>query len=95
METLQAAGVPAAVVNTMADLYADPQLAHRGYWMGVPHREFGTFHYEAGGFTLSDTPVESRLPSPCLGEHNRYVFCDLLGLPDEEFEALQERKVIY
>lgn len=95
METLQAAGVPAAAVNTMADLYSDPQLAHRQYWWALPHPEFGTFHYEAGGFTLSDTPPEPRLPSPCLGEHNHYVFCDLLGLSEAEFAALQERKVIY
>jgi benzylsuccinate CoA-transferase BbsF subunit len=95
METLQAAGVPAAVVNTMADLYSDPQLAYRHYWMEIPHRELGPFHYEAGGFALTDTPVEPNLPSPCLGEHNHHVFCDLLGLPDADFAELQERKVIF
>ena len=95
METLQAVGVPAAVVNTMADLYDDPQLAHRRFWMALPHAEFGTFHYQAGGFTLSDTPPDPRPPSPCLGQHNHYVFTHLLGLPEPEFEALQERKVIY
>ncbi len=95
METLQAAGVPAAAVNTMADLYSDPQLAFRRYWRELPHAELGAFHYEAGGFTLADTPAAPCLPSPCLGEHNRYVFCDLLGLSDREFEAFQERQVIY
>ncbi|HZR97920.1 MAG TPA: CoA transferase [Chloroflexota bacterium] len=95
METLQAASVPAAVVNTMADLYSDPQLAHRGYWHAVPHPALGDFHYEDSGFIFSETPADFARPSPCLGEHNHYVFCDLLGLPEAEYEALVERKVIY
>jgi benzylsuccinate CoA-transferase BbsF subunit len=95
METLQAAGVAAAVVNTMADLYADPQLAHRGYWRELDHPALGPFHYESSGFTFSDTPAEFERPSPCLGEHNRYVFCELLGLSEAEYQELQERKVIY
>jgi benzylsuccinate CoA-transferase BbsF subunit len=95
MATLQAAGVPAAVVNTMADLYSDPQLEYRGYWHAVPHPALGNFHYEDSGFVFSDTPAEFTRPSPCLGEHNHYVFCDLLGVPEAEFEALVERQVIY
>ncbi|SRR5579884_499612 len=95
METLQAAGVASAVVNTMADLYTDPQLAYRHYWWELPHAALGLFHYQAGGFTLSDTPAEFSRPSPLLGEHNDYVFRDLLGLPEAEYQALLERKVIY
>ncbi|HZU05428.1 MAG TPA: CoA transferase [Chloroflexota bacterium] len=95
METLQAAGVPAAVVNTMADLYSDPQLTHRGFWWPLPHPELGVFCYESSGFVLSDTPAQPARPSPCLGEHNRYVFCELLGLSEAEYTALLERKVIY
>jgi benzylsuccinate CoA-transferase BbsF subunit len=95
METLQAAGVPAAAVNTMGDLYADPQLAHRRYWRGLPHAAFGTFHYEAGGFTLSESPAQLDLPSPLLGEHNHHVFRELLGLPEERYQDFLERKVIY
>jgi benzylsuccinate CoA-transferase BbsF subunit len=95
METLQAAGVPAAAVNTMADLYADPQLAHRRYWRELPHAALGTFHYEAGGFTLSEGPAQLDLPSPLLGEHNHHVFRELLGLPEERYQDFLERKVIY
>ncbi|HLI26517.1 MAG TPA: CoA transferase [Chloroflexota bacterium] len=95
MALLQAAGVPAAAVNTMADLYSDPQLAARGFWQPLPHPAFGTFRYESGGFTLSETPQQPGLPSPCLGEHNEYVFRELLGLSAEEFADLRERQVIY
>ncbi len=53
------------------------------------------FCYESSGFVLSDTPAQPARPSPCLGEHNRYVFCELLGLSEAEYTALLERKVIY
>jgi benzylsuccinate CoA-transferase BbsF subunit len=95
VQMLQAAGLAAAVVNSMADLYADPQLAHRGFWQGLPHAALGFFHYDTSGALLTETPAQPGLPSPCLGEHNHHVFCDLLGLPETEFESLQERKVIY
>lgn len=95
MDALQAAGVPAAAVNTMADLYADPQLAQRGYWTALPHPELGNFHVEGSGWTLSETPARAVRPSPCMGEHNHHVFCTLLGLSEAELVDLEERKVVY
>ena len=61
----------------------------------MPHAALGELRYEDSGFVFSETPADFALPSPCLGEHNHHVFCDLLGLPEPEYEALIERKVIY
>ena len=35
-------------------------------------------------FILSKTPRETTRPSPCLGEHNEYVYKKLLGMTDDE-----------
>ena len=35
-------------------------------------------------FILSKTPRETTRPSPCLGEHNEYVYKELLGMTDDE-----------
>jgi crotonobetainyl-CoA:carnitine CoA-transferase CaiB-like acyl-CoA transferase len=35
-----------------------------------------------------------RGPAPLLGEHNDRVFCELLGLPHEEFDQLKAAGVI-
>ena len=35
-------------------------------------------------YILSKTPRRIKRPSPCLGEHNEYVFKELLGMTDEE-----------
>ncbi len=43
---------------------------------------------------LSKTPGSIRMPAPCLGEHNQYVFGELLGLSQEEMAQLEEEGII-
>ncbi len=93
MEKLQAAGVAAGVVNTLGDLFCNPQLKHRNIWRELPHAELERFHYEAPPYILSETPAELR-PSPLLGEHNRKVYGEILGLADSEIERLIAAGVI-
>ena len=82
---LQAAGVSAQMVEKISDLYEDPQLKHRGYWTKLNHPEIGPVSYEPQAcYILSKTPREIVRPSPCLGEHNEYVYKELLGLTDDE-----------
>jgi crotonobetainyl-CoA:carnitine CoA-transferase CaiB-like acyl-CoA transferase len=93
MEKLQAVGVAAGVVNTLGDLFSDPQLKHRNIWRELSHAELERFHYEAPPFTLSETPAEL-YPSPLLGEHNRSVYGEILGMSDAEIEELARQGVI-
>jgi len=94
MEKLQAAGVPAGMVQTIGDLFSCPQLLHRGQWPALEHRELASYEYEAPPFLLSETPAEIRRPSPCLGEHNDYVFGELLGMSPAELEQLKTEGVL-
>ncbi|GAA0514844.1 CoA transferase [Paractinoplanes deccanensis] len=74
-ETLQAAGVPAAVVATGEDLVErDPQLAVRGFYPVLCHPIAGEVRHEGGVFT----PAVSR-PAPLLGEHTSQILEELLG----------------
>jgi benzylsuccinate CoA-transferase BbsF subunit len=83
---LQDNNVPCSVVQKSSDLYSDPQLAHRKYYVELEHPEIGaTMYPQQADYILSKTPRELNMPSPCLGEHNEYVFKDLLGLSDDEF----------
>jgi len=83
--TLQAAGVPAQVVEKCSDLFADPQLKSRNYFVPLRHPEMGVRAYEnAACYRLSKTPRNIARPSPCLGEHNEYVYKNLLGLTDDQ-----------
>ena len=91
MNKLQNAGVHAAKVNNMPDLFADPQLKERRFWRTVNHKEVGLHHAEMPAFNLSLTPAADPLPDPCLCEHTEMVLKKLLGLSDKEIEALSSR----
>jgi benzylsuccinate CoA-transferase BbsF subunit len=88
MDILQAKGLSAGVVKNPKDIHEDPQLKHRRHFIELEHREIGRHRYEDDGYRLSETPAESCMAAPCLGEHNYYVYTEILGMSDEEFTEL-------
>ena len=94
MQTLQEAGVHAAMVNTMADLFCDRQLVHRRHWRRVLHKEVGVHHAEMPGYELSLTPCNEPLPEPCLCEHTEMVLHRLLGLSGDAVELLAKEGAV-
>jgi crotonobetainyl-CoA:carnitine CoA-transferase CaiB-like acyl-CoA transferase len=94
VERLQRAGVRAAVVNKMSDLYSDPQLTHRGQWVRLEHPEIGSMHYQRPPFILNKTAAGPKRTDPLLGEHNGYFYRELLGLSEGEYHELVEEGVI-
>jgi crotonobetainyl-CoA:carnitine CoA-transferase CaiB-like acyl-CoA transferase len=88
MTVLQAAGVPAGIVENAADILEDPQLRARGLFWPMEHSEMGMFTHLGSSMVLSTTPAQASTPSPCMGEHNEYVLTKILGKTDEEFVEL-------
>lgn len=87
---LQAARVHAHPVNSVADLFADPQLAARGQWRRRVHEVIGEHAYCAPAFRLSATPGDVTGAAPTLGRDNEAVFRGLLGLTAEEYSAFED-----
>ena len=95
MQKCQAAGIIAAAIQSAEDrVEYDPQLKHRDMHPVIHHPEIGDFEYEGYPVKLSRTPAFVHGRGPTLGEHNRYVYGELLGLSDEEMASLQARGVI-
>jgi crotonobetainyl-CoA:carnitine CoA-transferase CaiB-like acyl-CoA transferase len=90
---LQAAGVPAAAVQTVPEVFQDEHLRARGFFEPVSHAVAGCWEMEAPHWRMSETPAHIRLPPPSFGEHNHWVFRHLLGLSDEEVEGLRAEGV--
>ena len=95
METLQSAGIRAGVVNTMKDIYCDPQLSQRPQWVELEHPEIGKMHYQRPPFLLTQTPPGPSRRDPLLAEHNDYFYRSLLGLSEQEYTQLVDEQVIY
>jgi crotonobetainyl-CoA:carnitine CoA-transferase CaiB-like acyl-CoA transferase len=94
MVELQRAGIPAGAVLTNADLMTDPHLAAREFFVTVNHPDTGPYQYVGFPFKLSETPGEVRRAGPSLGQHNREILHDLLGLSDAEIGDLAAAGVI-
>lgn len=92
---LQAAGVPAFPSYTAADIAADPHLQARGTILRMSGPEGESRQVVGPPWRFSRTPAGLDRWTPKLGEHNEYVFCDLLGLERAELEELARDKVIY
>lgn len=86
---LQAAGVPAAPVQRVPEVFQDEHLRARGFFETVSHAVAGSWEMEAPHWRMSETPAHIRLPPPSFGEHNHWVFRHLLGLSDAEVEELR------
>jgi len=95
MEILQKAGVAATPCADTEDRYFDPHFQERKVIVDVEHPATGVDFVPNVVCNLSETPGEIRRPAPLLGEHNDYVFGELLGLPKDEIEKLIQEKVIF
>ena len=91
---LQDAGVPAGPVLRGPDLLADPHYKDRGTFVTVDHPQVGPKQYPGIPWKMSATPGHVRWPSPTLGQHNREVYGELLGLTRPEIDQLEDSGII-
>lgn len=94
MNRLQQAGVAAGAVLKNYEVIADPQHAAREFYQAAAHSSAGTFRHPMIGWKMSKTPGWIRRAAPCLGEHNAYVYRDLLGLSQTEIAELEKEQII-
>jgi formyl-CoA transferase len=84
VRSLSDAGVPAAVVNNIAETVADPQVQARKMFVEHDDPAYGPLKLTGTPLKLSDTPgrIESLAPAP--GQHNDDIFRGFLGHSKEE-----------
>ncbi|HEY48427.1 MAG TPA: CoA transferase [Dehalococcoidia bacterium] len=88
MMMMQQAGVAAGVVQDGEDLLTrDPQLRDRGFYVYLEHPEAGVIAHDGLTFSLSTTPGEIRR-APLLGEHNEFVYREILGFSEDDIDKL-------
>ena len=91
---LEAANVPCGPINNYKEVFADPQVVHRGLKIEMPHPLSGSVPGIASPMRFSETPVTYDVPPPTLGQHTREVLGSLLGIEAADLDGLAARKVI-
>ncbi len=94
-ELLQSHGVAAFPVLDAEGRLFNPHFRERGLYSDIDHPALGIEPVFNLMWQLSRTPPRIRRHAPLLGEHNREVFCGLLGLEDSEVSRLEEEQVIW
>jgi len=87
-------GIPAGLIYKAKDMIADPHFKARDSIIDIEHPEFGLIKMQNVAPKLSRNPGEVRQVGPELGEHNNYVFMEILKKTKEELKVLKENGVI-
>jgi formyl-CoA transferase len=91
---LEPSGVPCGPINDLAQVFADPQVRHRGLEVTAPHAAAGKVTMVANPIRFSATPIRHEQGPPLLGEHTAAVLAELLGIDDLRLAQLRKENVI-
>ena len=89
-----AAGLPAGPINDIAQVFSDPQVAHRQMVVEVEHPTAGPVRLPGIPVKFGGTPARVQGPPPLLGEHTDEVLRGILGLDDAAVAALRAEGVV-
>jgi formyl-CoA transferase len=94
VRALTSAGVPAAPVNNVAEMVADPQVQAREMFVELQHATYGPVKITGTPLKLSETPGRVERLAPLPGEHNETIFVGLLGHSPDELARWREAGVV-
>ena len=86
--------VPAAPINTIADIFADPHFLARGTLVEVPDVTGNPVTMPNVVLRLSETPGKITSTGPLLGDATERVLQELCGLDAGEIARLREKGVV-
>lgn len=92
---LEGAGTATAKVQSMDQVFADPQVLHRNMLLSVRHPTLGDIPQVGHAQKFSGNPAQIRLAPPLLGEHTFEVLGEVLGCTSEQLQAWAEDKIIF
>ena len=96
VEGLAKLGVPCSPVNTVDQVFTDPQVRSRGMQIALPHPQAGKGDVDLIGNPIkySATPVDYRRAPPYLGQHTDEVLKEMLKLSPAEIAELHAQKIV-
>ncbi|MEP6906821.1 MAG: CaiB/BaiF CoA-transferase family protein [Pseudoxanthomonas sp.] len=94
ISALESQSVPCGPINTIDQVFADPQVVARGMRIEMLHPHAGPIPLVANPICFSDTPISYRLPPPTLGQHTDAVLAEWLEMSVGQLQALRQSAAI-
>jgi len=94
LDELESEGVPCGPINSIGEVFSDPQVQYRGMEMRMEHAEAGEMSLVSNPIRFDSEPLNADLPPPKLGEHTSSVLSELLPDREEYLNALRIKGVI-
>jgi crotonobetainyl-CoA:carnitine CoA-transferase CaiB-like acyl-CoA transferase len=94
VKILAETGVPVGKVNSLEEVFDNEQANARNMFVSVDHPTLGEIILPGFPIKFSETPGDIKTPAPILGQHNNEVYGELLGIKEEEIEALRKNRII-
>jgi formyl-CoA transferase len=93
IECFEAAGIPCGPINTIDQVFADPQVQHLRMARSVTHPTLGETPLVGSAITIEGVPKDMRTPTPEAGADTDAVLA-AVGYGEGELRALREQGVI-
>ncbi len=87
--------IPTTPIHTIKDVFEDPQLEARDFFVDIEHPELGVrIRYPGAPYRLSETPSTINRRAPLIGEHNHEIYELELGMSTKDTAKLRQAGVI-
>ena len=90
---LDSAGIPNGPIQTIAEMFEDPQIKAREMLVEMDHPKVENLRVTGSPLKLSKTPVTMRKHPPMFGEHTESILAEM-GYNLEEITSFKQNKII-
>ena len=94
LQLLKPTGIPCGPINTMPEVFEEPQVRHRKLQLSMPHATGRPVPTLASPMRFSKSPVEYRDAPPLLGQHTDEILQTLLSKTADEIAALRGHGIV-
>jgi crotonobetainyl-CoA:carnitine CoA-transferase CaiB-like acyl-CoA transferase len=94
VDLLNSESIPCAPINTMDEVFSNPQVLHRKMLAEVDHPTAGKIKLAGIPVKYSDAAAAIRMPPPLLGQHSREILSEVLGYDDARIEKLKAEGIV-